>query len=92
MAISTIEEYKAGLRDGRAVLYQGDRVDDVTAHAAPSPAVDHSSLFYSIHHLMPQLAVEDVFGVARGTRDYLAPQAQAGSRVALPSVAHATVA
>ena len=32
MALRTVEEFKAGLRDGRAVYSRGEKVEDVTTH------------------------------------------------------------
>ena len=38
--IRTGEEYRTGLRDGREVWIDGERVGDVTAHPAFKPIVD----------------------------------------------------
>ena len=32
MAIRSVEDYKAGLNDGRTLFFKGDRVEDVTRH------------------------------------------------------------
>ncbi|MEV7608578.1 4-hydroxyphenylacetate 3-hydroxylase N-terminal domain-containing protein [Microbacterium sp. NPDC089320] len=62
MTLRTPDEYRAGLRDGRRVVYQGERVADVTAHPQLAPAVGHSALGYAIHDSHPDLAVADVGG------------------------------
>lgn len=62
MALRTVEQYKAGLRDGRRVIYRGAVVDDVTRHPELASAVEHSALCYSIHDARPDLAVTEVDG------------------------------
>ncbi len=42
----TVEEYRASLRDGRTVYYEGQRVSDVTAHPVLRVAIDHAALDY----------------------------------------------
>ena len=44
----TVEEYRASLRDGRLVYYEGQRVQDVTAHPVLRVAVDHAALDYEM--------------------------------------------
>src|SRR5437588_209891 len=44
----TADEYRASLRDGRVVYYEGQRVRDVTAHPALRVAVDHAALDYEM--------------------------------------------
>ena len=44
------EEYIAGLRDGRAVILDGERIDDVTAHPAFAEAVRSVARLYDIAH------------------------------------------
>lgn len=44
--LRTPDEYRESLRDGRAVYYRGERVDDVTTHPAMAPAVEHAALDY----------------------------------------------
>jgi 4-hydroxybutyryl-CoA dehydratase/vinylacetyl-CoA-Delta-isomerase len=39
-------EYRASLRDGRTVYFNGERVPDVTAHPVLRVAVDHAALDY----------------------------------------------
>jgi 4-hydroxybutyryl-CoA dehydratase / vinylacetyl-CoA-Delta-isomerase len=46
MGLRTAEEYKASLRDGRAVFFRGDKVADVTAHPVIGIAVEHAALDY----------------------------------------------
>jgi 4-hydroxybutyryl-CoA dehydratase / vinylacetyl-CoA-Delta-isomerase len=48
MPLRTPEEYRASLRDGRAVWFRGQRVDDVTAHPVISTAVDHACIDYAM--------------------------------------------
>ncbi len=46
MALRTAEQYKASLRDGRAVYFRGEKVPDVTAHPVIGIAVEHAALDY----------------------------------------------
>ena len=46
MALRTAEQYKASLRDGRAVYFRGEKVADVTAHPVIGIAVEHAALDY----------------------------------------------
>src|ERR1700691_677432 len=48
--IRTGEDYRAGLRDGREVWIDGERVADVTAHPAFRPIVDAKSRMYDFAH------------------------------------------
>src|ERR1043166_10002878 len=48
MGLRSPEQYKASLRDGRAVFYRGERVADVTRHAHLGIAVDHASIDYHV--------------------------------------------
>ncbi len=48
MSLRTPEEYKASLRDGRVVYYQGGRVEDVTRHPHLGIAVDHAAIDYHV--------------------------------------------
>lgn len=59
MGIRTPEQYWAGLRDKRTVIYQGQRVDDVTEFDEFKPAISHSALAYEIAATHPELAVAD---------------------------------
>src|SRR5438270_5445447 len=48
--IRTGDEYRAGLRDGREVWIDGERVADVTAHPAFKPIVDAKARMYDLAH------------------------------------------
>jgi 4-hydroxybutyryl-CoA dehydratase/vinylacetyl-CoA-Delta-isomerase len=48
--LRTAEEYLAGLRDGREVWYQGERVDDVTTHPELGVAARHGALDFQLAH------------------------------------------
>jgi 4-hydroxyphenylacetate 3-monooxygenase len=48
--IRTGEEYRAGLRDGREVWIDGERVQDVTVHPAFKPVVDLKGHTYDMAH------------------------------------------
>src|SRR5271163_5336287 len=48
--IRTGEEYRAGLRDGREVWIDGERVADVTTHPAFKPIVDARARLYDLAH------------------------------------------
>ena len=48
--IRTGEAYRAGLRDGREVWIDGERVADVTAHPAFRPIVDAKARMYDMGH------------------------------------------
>ena len=48
MALRTVEEYVASLRDGRTVYFRGHRVEDVTAHPVISVAVNHAATDYRL--------------------------------------------
>ncbi len=48
--IRTGEEYRAGLRDGREIWIDGERVADVTAHPAFKPIVDAKARMYDLAH------------------------------------------
>jgi 4-hydroxyphenylacetate 3-monooxygenase len=61
--IRTGEEYRAGLRDGREVWIDGERVADVTAHPAFKPIVDTKARMYDMAH-EPAHAATMVFAEA----------------------------
>jgi len=44
------EEYRAGLRDGREIWIDGERVTDVTTHPAFKPIVDVRARMYDMQH------------------------------------------
>ncbi|MGY3604145.1 MULTISPECIES: 4-hydroxyphenylacetate 3-hydroxylase family protein [unclassified Bradyrhizobium] len=46
--IRTGEEYKQGIRDGREVWVDGERVDDVTTHPALKPIIDIKARMYDM--------------------------------------------
>src|SRR5215471_13315112 len=48
--IRTGEQYRAGLRDGREVWIDGERVADVTAHPAFAPVVNVRARIYDLAH------------------------------------------
>src|SRR5712691_6631265 len=51
--IRTGEDYRAGLRDGREIWIEGERVRDVTTHPAFSPVVDLKARMYDMSHEAP---------------------------------------
>jgi 4-hydroxyphenylacetate 3-monooxygenase len=61
--IRTGEEYRAGLRDGREVWIDGERVRDVTTHPAFRPIVDAKARLYDMAH-EPAHAATMVFAEA----------------------------
>ena len=48
--IRTGEQYRAGVRDGREVWIDGERVADVTTHPAFAPVVDRKARMYDMAH------------------------------------------
>ena len=46
--LRTGEQYKEGIRDGREVWIDGERVEDVTKHPAFKPLVDIKARMYDI--------------------------------------------
>ena len=48
MAIRTVEEYKASLRDGRRVYIMGEKVADVTTHPVLGPTCDLVGAAYEL--------------------------------------------
>ena len=48
MGLRTVEQYKASLRDGRVVYFQGQRVEDVTSHPVIGVAVNHAAIDYEL--------------------------------------------
>ena len=61
--LRTGEQYREGIRDGREVWIDGERVKDVTAHPAFKPIVDVKARMYDIQH---EPAHKDVFGYDEG--------------------------
>jgi 4-hydroxyphenylacetate 3-monooxygenase len=54
--IRTGEQYRNGLRDGREVYVDGERVRDVTRHPALKPIVDVKARMYDMAHEEPHRA------------------------------------
>src|SRR5262245_24108803 len=50
MMIRTGEDYKNGIRDGREVWIDGERVKDVTQHPALKPIIDIKARMYDMAH------------------------------------------
>ncbi|MGY8709410.1 4-hydroxyphenylacetate 3-hydroxylase family protein [Bradyrhizobium sp. 18BD] len=48
--IRTGEEYKASIRDGRAVYMNGEKITDVTVHPAFKPLIDLRGRIYDLQH------------------------------------------
>ncbi|MCZ6675869.1 MAG: hypothetical protein O7E52_01340 [Candidatus Poribacteria bacterium] len=48
MGIRSVEQYKAGLNDGRTVFFKGNRVEDVTQHPDLGVGVNHASLDFEL--------------------------------------------
>jgi 4-hydroxybutyryl-CoA dehydratase/vinylacetyl-CoA-Delta-isomerase len=46
MGLRSEAQYKQSLRDGRAVYFRGEKVEDVTAHPVMKIAVDHGAIDY----------------------------------------------
>ena len=55
MALRTVDQYLASLRDGRTVYVQGEKVDDVTTHPIMQINVGHSANIYALA-ARPELA------------------------------------
>jgi aromatic ring hydroxylase len=50
MGLSTADEYRASLDDGRVLWYRGQRVPDILAVPDLRVAVDHAALDYEVGH------------------------------------------
>lgn len=74
MALRTADEYRAGLKDGRRVVYQGQHVD-ATTEPDFVDAINHSALCYDIHDRNPELAVGELDGEPTSAF-WLAPTSQ----------------
>jgi aromatic ring hydroxylase len=48
VALRTSDEFRAGLRDRRRVIYRGSDVEDVVAHPEMRQAVDHSAICFDV--------------------------------------------
>ena len=75
MALRTPEQYRASLRDGRAVFFRGKAVEDVTTHPVIGVAVDHACIDYEMGENPEHraLAVVDEGGGAPYSRYYKLP-------------------
>ena len=51
------KEYRAGLRDGREIWIEGERLLDVTTHPAFKPVVDSKARMYDMAHEGPSAEV-----------------------------------
>lgn len=69
MALRTVDQYKASLRDGRVVYFRGQRVEDVTTHPVIGVAVDHAAIDYKIAH-DPQYRELAVYRDATAGQEY----------------------
>ena len=76
MGLRSPEEYKASLRDGRAVYYRGELINDVTAHPHLGVAVDHASIDYQVAEdpLYRELATIDEDRLGMISRYYHVPR------------------
>jgi 4-hydroxyphenylacetate 3-monooxygenase len=75
--IRTGEEYKQGIRDGREVWVDGERVKDVTSHPALKPIIDIKARMYDMAHEERYSAdLTYVEGNERHSIFYRPPQAQ----------------
>ncbi len=75
--IRTGEAYRAGLRDGREIWIDGERVADVTAHPAFKPIVDVKARMYDMaHEAAHQPALTYLEGNARNSIFYKPPRTQ----------------
>src|SRR2546429_8544554 len=50
MGLSTADEYRASLRDGRTLWYRGRRIPDILEEPDLRVAVDHAALDYEVGH------------------------------------------
>jgi 4-hydroxybutyryl-CoA dehydratase / vinylacetyl-CoA-Delta-isomerase len=67
--VRTAEQYKQSLRDGREVYFEGERVDDVTAHSVIGIAVNHAAIDYEIAD-DPSYRDLAVYAETQGGRQY----------------------
>lgn len=80
--LRTSDEYRRALRDGRRVWFEGDYVDDVTAHPAFTGVVDMIGAYLDAHHSGPlaDILTETQPDGTVTTAAYMAPQDAAGLR------------
>lgn len=57
MPLMTPDEYRRSLRDGRAVYYRGERVEDVASHPVIGIAVNHAAIDYEMAETEAELAI-----------------------------------
>ena len=76
--IRTGEAYRAGLRDGREIWIDGERVADVTTHPAFKPIVDAKARMYDLAH-DPAAAATMTFDERRALLHLVAPADRAGA-------------
>jgi aromatic ring hydroxylase len=67
MGLRTPEQYKQSLRDGRAVYYRGEKVNDVTAHPVIGIAVNHACIDY---RMAEDPAYRDLAVIKDGNSEY----------------------
>ena len=67
MALRTPEQYKQSLRDGRAVYYRGEKVNDVTTHPVIGIAVEHACIDY---RMAEDAAYRDLAVINEGGSEY----------------------
>jgi 4-hydroxyphenylacetate 3-monooxygenase len=78
MSLMTGAAYKESLRDQRRVWIDGERVDDVTRHAAFRGMIDAVAQIYDLQHdpRHAELLTFDLGGGQRGSRFYQPPRSQ----------------
>ena len=67
MGLRTPEQYKQSLRDGRAVFFRGEKVNDVTTHPVIGIAVDHACIDY---RMAEDPAYRDLAVIREGGTEY----------------------
>jgi aromatic ring hydroxylase len=67
MALRTADQYKQSLRDGRAVFFRGERVNDVTAHPVIGIAVEHACIDY---RMAEDRAYRELAVIKDGSEEY----------------------
>ena len=79
--IRTGAQYREGLRDGREVWIDGERVADVAAHPALKPIIDIRARMYDMQHEAAARSRADLRGERRPPLD-LQPPAQGAAGLA----------
>src|SRR5581483_4288432 len=67
MGLKTAEQYKQSLRDGRAVFFRGEKVNDVTTHPVIGIAVEHACIDY---RMAEDSAYRDLAVIKDGVGEY----------------------